>query len=259
MQIENFKNNSIKVKNDLTEKFKKNNRIKKADKDHYEYENNTFYGLKDIKNLFDQNDDDDNIYEDIEYLFNESIMKQNGLEYEEIKKLMSIQAKREYVSVIHERIEQEKVIEYKVDYCEVNYCEYEHKQEVDCIKLKPCLIDNEYIVCEIIEDHKVECCEIIEDHKVECCEITEYQKAEIIEYQKVEDINILKSSGDEIKKLNLSKKELKVISRERGVKNYENPSKSRLIKEINKLKPSKGLKKLVLTRWCLKSIQKKTN
>ena len=59
---------------------------------------------------------------------------------------------------------------------------------------------------------------------------------------------MLKSSGDEIKKLRLSKKELKVIARERGVKNYKNISKSRLIKEINKLKPSKGLKKLDLAR-----------
>ena len=59
---------------------------------------------------------------------------------------------------------------------------------------------------------------------------------------------MLKSSGDEIKKLRLSKKELKVIARERGVKNYKNISKSRLIKEISKLKPSKGLKKLALAR-----------
>ena len=88
MQIENFKNNLIKVRNDLTEKFKKSNRIKAADKDYYEYENNKFFGLKDIRNLFDQNDDYDN-YEDIEYLFIE-----NGLEYEEIKKLMSVKAKK---------------------------------------------------------------------------------------------------------------------------------------------------------------------
>ena len=59
---------------------------------------------------------------------------------------------------------------------------------------------------------------------------------------------MLKSSGDEIKKLRLSKKELKVIARERGVKNYKNISKSRLIKEISKFKPSKGLKKLALAR-----------
>ena len=49
--------------------------------------------------------------------------------------------------------------------------------------------------------------------------------------------------SNEIKKLNLSKKEQKLIARERGVKKYENISKSRLIKEINKLKPSKRLKK----------------
>ena len=89
LQIENFKNNLTKLRNDLTEKFRKNNRIKKADKDCYEHKNNKFYGLKDIRNLFDQNDD---IY-DTEYLFNE-----NGLEYEEIKKLMSVKAKKEYVS-----------------------------------------------------------------------------------------------------------------------------------------------------------------
>ena len=83
LQIENFKNNLIKIRNDFTEKFKKNNRIKTADKEYHEYENNKFYGLKDIRYLFDQNDDD--VYEDIEYLFNE-----NGREYEEINKLMSV-------------------------------------------------------------------------------------------------------------------------------------------------------------------------
>ena len=44
-----------------------------------------------MRNLFDQNvvdDDDDYICEETEYLFNE-----NGLEYEEIKKLVSIQPK----------------------------------------------------------------------------------------------------------------------------------------------------------------------
>ena len=97
LQIENFKNKLIKVRDDLIEKFKKNDRIKKADKDYYEHENDTFYGLKDIRNLFDQNDNDD-IYVDIECLFNESIilyeMKQNGLEYKKIKKLMSIQEEK---------------------------------------------------------------------------------------------------------------------------------------------------------------------
>ena len=76
LQIENGKNNLIKVKNDLTEKFKKNNRRKKADRDYYEYEENKFHGLKDLRNLFNQNDDDDDDdnYEGIEYLFDESIM-----------------------------------------------------------------------------------------------------------------------------------------------------------------------------------------
>ena len=206
LQIENIKNSLIKVKS------KKNNRIKKADKKYYEYEENNFYGLKYLRNLFDQNDDND-FYEEIKYFFNE-----NGLEYEEIKKLMSVKVKKEYVCVIHGRIEQEEAIEYQVEYCEVNYYEYEHKQEVDCIKSRPFLIDCEYIVCEINKDQKVEYCKIIEDHRVEYCE--------------VEYINMLKS--DEIKRL---------IARERGVKNYENISKSRLIKDINKLKPSKGLKK----------------
>ena len=59
----------------------------------------------------------------------------------------------------------------------------------------------------------------------------------------VENINMLKSSRDETYSLDLSKKELKIIARERGVKNYENLSKNRLIKEINKLKSSKGPKK----------------
>ena len=56
--IENVKNRLIKLRNDLVKKFKKNDRLKKADRDCYGYKDN---------NLFDQNDDD--IYEGIEYLF----------------------------------------------------------------------------------------------------------------------------------------------------------------------------------------------
>ena len=70
LQIENGKNNLIKLKNDLIQKFKKNIRIKKADRDYYDYEKNKFHGLKDVRNLFNQNDDDDN-YEGIECLFYE--------------------------------------------------------------------------------------------------------------------------------------------------------------------------------------------
>ena len=65
------------------------------------------------------------------------------------------------------------------------------------------------------------------------------KEIEIIEYEKAKDIKMLKSS----RKLIFLKKILKVIARERGVKNYENLSKSELIKEINKLKPSKESKK----------------
>ena len=110
------------------------------------------------------------------------------------------------------------------------------------------MIVNILIVCKFIEDQKVEYCELIEGQKVEYCELIEDQKVEyceveIIEHQKVENINMLKSSRDEKYSLDLSKKKLKIIARERGVKNYENLSKSRLIKEINKLKSSKGQKK----------------
>ena len=125
-------------------------------------------------------------------------------------------------------------------------------QEVDYIKPKPCLIDSEYIVCKLIEDQKVEYYKIIEDQKVEY--------SEIIEDQKTKDINMLKSSGnesDEIKKLNLSKKELRLLARERGVKSYKNISKSRLIKKINKLKPSKGLKKTGFKKYFKKMVLEK--
>ena len=40
LQIENGKNNLIKLKNDLIERFKKNDRRKKADRDYYEYKDN---------------------------------------------------------------------------------------------------------------------------------------------------------------------------------------------------------------------------
>ena len=83
LQIKNGKNNIIKLKNDLIERFKKNDRRKKVDRDYYEYEENKFHRLKDVRNLFNQNDDDDDDnYEGIEYLLDESIM--NYFEYEEI-------------------------------------------------------------------------------------------------------------------------------------------------------------------------------
>ena len=71
LQIENGKNNLIKRKNDLIEKFKKNDRRKKADRDYYDYEKNKFHGLTDVRNVFNQNDDGDDNYEVIECLFYE--------------------------------------------------------------------------------------------------------------------------------------------------------------------------------------------
>ena len=68
LQIENGKNNLIKLK--------KNDRRKKEDRDYYEYEENKFHGLKDVRNLFNQNDDDGDNYEGIEYLFDESDVNQ---------------------------------------------------------------------------------------------------------------------------------------------------------------------------------------
>ena len=121
------------------------------------------------------------------------------------------------------------------------------------------MIDCEYIVCEIIEDQKADYCEIIEDQKVEYCEIIENQKVEIIEVQKVEDINMLKSSiikSDVIRRLDLKENELRVISMLRGVKNYENLSKSCLIKEINKIKISEEPKKTAFKKHRKKNIRK---
>ena len=77
-----------------------------------------------------------------------------------------------------------------------------------------------------------EYCEIIED--------------EVIEHQKVEDINMLKSSKNEsnkIKESGLTMKELIAIARKIDVKNYKNLSRIRLVEEIDKLEPSKELKK----------------
>ena len=123
LQIENGKNNLIKLKNNIIERLKKNDRRKKADRDYYEYEESKFCGLKDTRNLFNENDDN---YEGIEYLFDESIMyysfKSNGLEYEEIKKLLSVKAKKELIECVVTKgiIEQEYAVNYDVNYQRVN-------------------------------------------------------------------------------------------------------------------------------------------
>ena len=119
LQIENGKNNLIKLKNNLMERLKKNDRRKKADRDYYEYEESKFYDLKDTRNLFNENDDN---YEGIKYLFDESIMyysfKSNGLEYEEIKKLLSVKSKKELIECVVTKgiIEQKYAVNYDVNY-----------------------------------------------------------------------------------------------------------------------------------------------
>ena len=185
---------------------------------------NGYNGLKDVRNLFDQNDDDNDIYEDIEYLFSE---------YEEIK---------EYANDIYEIIKQE----------EVNY-EHEHIEEVNYVKLKPYLIDDEQIIidCEyiVVEEKKVECCkvedqndigyeeykmlmsvkakkeiEIIED-KTEC-EIIEDEKVdyyELVEDKKDEEFSKNGLKYEEIKRLLdivLKKEEDKYLSKNNGLE-YE--------------------------------------
>ena len=190
LQIENVKNNLIKLNNDLIERFKKYDRRKKADRDYYKYQENKFHGLKDVRNLFNQNDDDDN-YEGIEYLFDKSIMnffsKLKYLEYEEIKKLLSVKPKKELIECVINKgiIKQEKAIDFDVNYYRVNYRRCEKLQEIDYIKFKESsnyTIDYEEIKCfELVNDEKAEYCELIEDQKVEYCELIEDKEVEYCE------------------------------------------------------------------------------
>ena len=195
LQIENGKTNLIKLKNDLIERFKRNDRRRRADRDYYEYEESKFHGLKDVRNLFNQNDDDDN-YEGIKYLFDESIMnyfsKLKYLEYEELKKLLSVKPKKELIVCFVTKgiIEQEYAIDYDVNFYRANYRRCERVQEIDYIRFKTFLvkessdytIDNEAVRCfELVNDQIIESCEIIEDQKVESCELIEEHDAKIIE------------------------------------------------------------------------------
>ena len=123
-----------------------------------------------MRNLFDQNDDDNDIYEGIEYFFSE-----NDFEYEEIK---------EYANNTYERIKQE----------EVNY-EYEHIEEANYVKTKLYLIDDEQIIGEEKKRlwiysswrRKVECCKVEDQNDLEYEGIIEEKiECEIIEDKKVD-------------------------------------------------------------------------
>ena len=72
-QVKRFKENLIKLKNDLFMKNKINNRIKK-DFDGY-YGKNKFKSVKDIRYLFNE-EEDESAHEDIRYLFNELHLNQ---------------------------------------------------------------------------------------------------------------------------------------------------------------------------------------
>ena len=138
LQIESGKNNLIKLKNDLIERFKKNDRRKKADRYYYEYEENKSHGLKDVRNLFNQNDDDD-IYEGTDYLFDESIM--NYFEYEEINCFqLDNNEKVEYCAIIEDqKVESYELIEEK--YAEIIECELTEDQKVEKIACEAVIED----------------------------------------------------------------------------------------------------------------------
>ena len=179
-------------------------------------------------------------------MFDESIMncflKLKYLEYEEIKKLLSVKPKKELIKCIVTKgiIEQEYAIDFDVNYYRANYRRCENIQEINHIKFKTFLvkensdytIDNEAIKCfELVNDQIIESCEIIEDQKVEFCEL--------IEGQKVEKICKNGVKQEEIKKLLsiiLKKEENKYLSSKNGLE-YDEIKKLMLVitkKECNK-------------------------
>ena len=81
-------------------------------------------------------------------------------------------------------IKQEEVIDYDVNYYRANYRRCEKVQEIDNVKLKPHLIDDEHREVEIVEifkAKKVESCKIIKEKKIESCKIVEDKKVEFCE------------------------------------------------------------------------------
>ena len=112
-------------------------------------------------------------------------LKNNILEYEEIKKL-SIKPNKELIECAFTTgiIKQEYAVDYDVNYYRCNYRRCEKVQEIDYFKYKPNLINGEHKeveIVEIIKEKKVESCKIIKEKKVEFCEVTEDKKAESCE------------------------------------------------------------------------------
>ena len=294
LQIENGKNNLIKQKNDLIERFKKNDRRKKADKEYYDYEKNKFHGLKNVRNLFNQTDNDDN-YEGFEYLFYEGDVKELIESCELIEDKDETNDLIDYLEIIFNKT------------VEISFNESPFKSLISdirsilpkdgCKKLKKRLkyirelrksttleiknIKNELIkiknkrinrnkkkVRDYYQENKFYGVKDIrnlfdDDDDEDIYEGIEYlfdekimyyyfkQKDDkIIKLQKVEDIKMPQSSkneSDKIKELGLTMEELKSIARKIDIKNYENPSRIELVKEIDKLEPSKESKKKKIT------------
>ena len=97
---------------------------------------------------------------------------------ESIMYYLSVKPKKELIECVVTKgmIKQEYAVDYDVDYCRVNYRRCERIQEIDYVKYKPNLINDEHRevkIVEIIEDNKVELCEIIEDRKAEHCQLIE--------------------------------------------------------------------------------------
>ena len=125
-------------------------------------------------------------------------LKNNVLEYEGIKKSLSVKLKKELIECVITKgiIKQEEAIDYDVNYYRANYRRCDKVQEIDYIEFKTFLvkessdytIDNEEIKCFTLVNYQIiESCEIIEDQKVESCELIEEKYVEIIECELIED------------------------------------------------------------------------
>ena len=96
------------------------------------------------------------------------------LEYEEIKKLLSVKPKKELLECVITKgiIKHEEAIDYDVNYYRCNYRRCEKVQEIDYFKYIPNLINDEHRevdIVEIIREKKIESSKIVEDKKAESC------------------------------------------------------------------------------------------
>ena len=284
LQIENGKNNLIKLKNDLIEKSKKNIRIKKADRDYYDYEKNKFHGLKGVRNLFNQNDGDDN-YEGIECLFyegdvNELIESCDLIEDEDeindlidylevifnktVETTFNASPFKSLISDIRSILPKDGCKKLKKRLKYIRELKKSTTLEIENIKNELIKINNKRInrnkkkVRDYYQENKFYGGKDIRnlfDDDDDIYERIEYlfvdkimyyyfkqKDDEIIKHQKVEDIKMpqpSKNQSNKIEELGLTMEELKSFARKIVIKNYENLSRIELVKETDKLEPSK--------------------